>query len=89
MPRRSEVSQAYRLPFARERERWVTCDPGHRVRCAAYQSVHRGVAQLGSALALGARGRGFKSRHPDQVNGAWDDLALLLAAVSDSNVHHP
>src|SRR4051812_15986389 len=26
----------------------------------------RGVAQLGSALALGARGRGFKSRHPDQ-----------------------
>ena len=25
----------------------------------------RGVAQLGSALALGARGRGFKSRHPD------------------------
>ena len=27
--------------------------------------VHRGVAQLGSALALGARGRGFESRHPD------------------------
>ena len=26
----------------------------------------RGVAQLGSALALGARGRGFESRHPDQ-----------------------
>ncbi len=26
----------------------------------------RGVAQLGSALALGARGRGFKSRHPDR-----------------------
>ena len=25
----------------------------------------RGVAQLGSALALGARGRGFESRHPD------------------------
>lgn len=28
--------------------------------------MHRGVAQLGSALALGARGRGFKSRHPDK-----------------------
>src|SRR4051812_16406225 len=28
----------------------------------------RGVAQLGSALALGARGRGFKSRHPDSIN---------------------
>ena len=26
----------------------------------------RGVAQLGSALALGARGRGFESRHPDR-----------------------
>jgi hypothetical protein len=25
----------------------------------------RGVAQFGSALALGARGRGFESRHPD------------------------
>src|SRR5690606_8151298 len=27
----------------------------------------RGVAQLGSALRSGRRGRGFKSRHPDQV----------------------
>jgi hypothetical protein len=27
----------------------------------------RGVAQPGSALAWGARGRGFKSRRPDQV----------------------
>ena len=28
--------------------------------------VHRGVAQLGSASALGAEGRRFKSCHPDQ-----------------------
>ena len=27
---------------------------------------HRGVAQLGSALRSGRRGRGFKSRHPDR-----------------------
>ncbi|CAG6394836.1 Eukaryotic translation initiation factor 4B [Actinacidiphila cocklensis] len=27
--------------------------------------MHRGVAQLGSALRSGRRGRGFKSRHPD------------------------
>ena len=27
---------------------------------------HRGVAQLGSALRSGRRGRGFKSRYPDQ-----------------------
>ena len=36
---------------------------------------HRGVAQLGSALALGARGRGFESRHPDHqtalTTGGW------------------
>src|SRR3954466_15172044 len=32
----------------------------------------RGVAQLGSALALGARGRGFKSRHPDFTNTRRD-----------------
>ena len=29
----------------------------------------RGVAQLGSALRSGRRGRRFKSRHPDQVRG--------------------
>ena len=33
---------------------------GHRT------SVQRGVAQLGSASALGAEGRRFKSCHPDQ-----------------------
>ena len=32
-----------------------------------YNHEHsRGVAQPGSALAWGARGRGFKSRRPDQ-----------------------
>ncbi len=59
------------LPAARStasRERWSTQDPGRRVGCARHQSVQRGVAQLGSALALGARGRGFKSRHPDQAD---------------------
>ena len=30
------------------------------------RQTRRGVAQLGSALALGAGGRGFKSRHPDR-----------------------
>ena len=42
-----------------------------RVRAGRRAAVHwgvsaRGVAQFGSALALGARGRGFESRHPDQ-----------------------
>ena len=29
---------------------------------------HPGVAQFGSVLDWGSRGRGFKSRHSDQVN---------------------
>src|SRR5256714_7135977 len=35
-------------------------------RAHTLADANRGVAQLGSALALGARGRGFKSRHPDR-----------------------
>lgn len=31
-------------------------------------TLSRGVAQLGSALAWGARGRRFKSFRPDQLN---------------------
>ena len=32
-----------------------------------WQRANRGVAQLGSALAWGARGRRFKSYRPDQI----------------------
>ncbi len=32
-----------------------------------YLHILRGVAQPGSALAWGARGRGFESRRPDQL----------------------
>ena len=38
---------------------------GYR-RAKAILERHRGVAQLGSALRSGRRGRGFKSRHPDR-----------------------
>ena len=41
--------------------------PGPRLKAVTGRQA-RGVAQLGSALALGARGRGFKSRHPDSIN---------------------
>ena len=49
--------------------------------------TRRGVAQLGSASALGAEGRGFKSRHPDHLPMAfrstgeiafWDAYRLRL-----------
>ena len=33
----------------------------------SHQEYHRGVAQLGSAAALGAEGRRFKSCHPDRA----------------------
>ena len=35
-------------------------------RSHAIESTYRGVAQPGSASALGAEGRGFKSLRPDQ-----------------------
>ena len=37
--------------------------------------AQRGVAQLGSALALGARGRRFESGHPDQPRSGRHHLA--------------
>ena len=39
----------------------------------------RAVAQLGSALVWGTRGRGFKSRQPDQLNS--------MQGVSVLNLH--
>ena len=40
--------------------------PGNDHENPLHQEHRRGVAQPGSALAWGARGRGFKSRRPDQ-----------------------
>ena len=41
--------------------------------------TRRGVAQLGSASALGAEGRGFKSRHPDHLR---DHLARPYTVIA-------
>lgn len=41
--------------------------------------VNRGVAQLGSASALGAEGRGFKSLRPDHLKPVW---AFFVSIVS-------
>ena len=35
---------------------------------STFASQFRGVAQPGSVLAWGARGRGFESRHPDEID---------------------
>jgi hypothetical protein len=52
--------------------------------------ANRGVAQLGSALAWGARGRRFKSYRPDQLDQrlrltlrSWPFLFLAQGQVGD------
>ena len=47
---------------------------------------HRGVAQFGSALGSGPRGRGFKSRHLDHKQGfaAWQCPACFARPVIPS-----
>lgn len=40
------------------------------------------MAQLGSASALGAEGRGFKSRYPDRTVLGGQSLILRLPAIS-------
>jgi hypothetical protein len=40
-------------------------EPGHHLLIGGFPVKIRDVAQSGSALAWGARGRGFKSRRPD------------------------
>ena len=45
----------------------------------------RGVAQFGSALGSGPRGRGFKSRHLDQKNSK-EFLFLAVFFATDLNI---
>ena len=45
-------------------------------------SIFRGVAQPGSALALGARGPRFESARPDQFLIAYRAADLLIAVTS-------
>jgi hypothetical protein len=47
--------------YRRRRSALGGCEVG-AIRCRGF---NRGVAQLGSALRSGRRGRGFESRHPD------------------------
>ena len=49
-------------------------------------AVLRGVAQFGSALGSGPRGRGFKSRRLDQKKVAlWCDLFLCVFSYIKSD----
>jgi hypothetical protein len=49
--------------------------------CDSLSNVLRDVAQLGSALRSGRRGRGFESRHPDSVK--------TIAGRAFDNFRHP
>jgi hypothetical protein len=63
------------------------CEVG-AIRCRGF---NRGVAQLGSALRSGRRGRGFESRHPDSHVKSKAEvrftagLACCLASFSQSS----
>ena len=47
-------------------------------KCIFAASKVRGVAQLASALAWGARGRKFESSHPDQIKKRRDCVSFFL-----------
>ena len=47
-------------------------------------AIFRDVAQPGSALAWGARGREFESRHPDQPKSLGVARAFFMRPESDS-----
>ena len=49
----------------------------------------RGIAQSGSALALGARCRGFKSLYPDQFNGDCSSAGRALDCDSGGRGFEP
>jgi hypothetical protein len=53
------------------------------IRCRGFK---RGVAQLGSALRSGRRGRGFKSRHPDPCDVARHRNSPTAPAIRDREV---
>ena len=51
------------------------------ILCCIIQRLFRGVAQFGSALGSGPRGRGFKSRHLDQKKSDVFCVALFLRLI--------
>ena len=61
--------EATLLTLVARRARGEARAPPESGRLSEAKVPHRGVAQLGSALRSGRRGRGFKSRHPDQREG--------------------
>lgn len=43
--------------------------------------MRRGLAQFGSALGLGPRGRGFESLNPDHIGASCISLALIFLKI--------
>ena len=62
----------------------LASDPVGAIRCRGFT---RGVAQLGSALRSGRRGRGFESRHPDRVKPG--DKLMDRSPASSWATHGP
>jgi hypothetical protein len=49
----------------------------------------RAVAQLGSALEWGSRGRGFESRRPDQFSGKMLNMSRLYTVTRPTRFAWP
>src|SRR3954452_22660763 len=62
------------------------CNPalaaGYLARVGEYCAASRAVAQLGSALEWGSRGRGFESRRPDFLEIRRRRVAVLRDLLS-------
>ena len=60
------------------------CITTGRLGFGQVKQPNRDVAQPGSALAWGARGREFESRHPDQPKSLGEARAFFMRHESDS-----
>ena len=56
-----------------------TALPAYNIPCASER--HLGVAQLGSVLEWGSRGREFKSLHPDQKKPENSGFFLFVLSL--------
>jgi|GEM_PF-1117078 hypothetical protein len=62
------------------------CITTGRLGFGQVKQPNRDVAQPGSALAWGARGREFESRHPDQQKSLRRSLGLFYSSRSQPGV---
>ena len=85
--RNTEGAEGFNPLHAFPNQHWAFKPASHpstyKTNQTALQSAHRGVAQPGSASALGAEGRGFESLRPDHYK------VLIIKAILTISATHP